>query len=59
MDKIATGGKAAAGFIAVKAKAAKEVVNDKIDSSDKLSNARDVAKERASQLGQAMSSGVN
>lgn len=57
--KITIGGKFVGGFIATKAKAAKDVVSEKIDNSEKLSNARDVAKEKASTLTQAVSQGVS
>jgi hypothetical protein len=57
--KISTGGKMVGGFIVTKAKAAKEVVSEKIDNNEKLSNARDVAKEKASSLTSVMSKGVS
>ena len=58
-EKISTGGKAVGGYIAIKAKAAKEVVSEKIDNNEKLSSAKEVAKEKANNLTLAVSKGVS
>eukprot|EP00347_Sterkiella_histriomuscorum_P007622 403348208 len=57
--KISTGGKFVGGFIVDKAKGAHTVVGQKIDQNEKLSNATKIAKEKASVLGNAVSSGVS
>lgn len=57
--KISTGGKMVGGFIVDKAKEAKTVVGQKIDSNEKLSAATKSAKEKAGALGTAVSQGVS
>lgn len=57
-QKIKKGGLFVGGFIASGAKAAGSKINQKIDESDKLSNARDFTKEKLGKAAGFVKSGV-
>jgi hypothetical protein len=57
--KIKDGGLFLGGYLATKAKAAGSAINEKIESNPKLSNAKDVTKEKVGQAASYVSSGLS